>query len=321
MIISWLRKNIGIIISVIGLALLIILTFGDMGELFTEEYWKNVGGNLSSITALTMGLVMVQVAIKQGVSEQALSAGLNTENTKNKYIEHKGILERNREKSIYLPYFLTMRNKRETDRRKKEFLIDNNFTSEQMLRLSKNKRLIRKYDAIKTNVTADSIKWSTTDIVYNKHGRIEKLNEFRRKRTIRAIAIAILTMLGSTLIAGGLFLDVADIPFWQKLVKFMSYLITMAIMVVFDITKNYEKGAFSVPNELDEVNNIWKEFELWIIPEEIKKEVEKDYLILSSLTGKSVDDAEEKGDVDVKREDTIDTRTDIQEESEEVEAV
>lgn len=321
MIISWLRKNIGIIISVIGLALLIILTFGDMGELFTEEYWKNVGGNLSSITALTMGLVMVQVAIKQGVSEQALSAGLNTENTKTKYIEHKGILERNREKSIYLPYFLTMRNKRETDRRKKEFLIDNNFTNEQMLRLSKNKRLIRKYDAIKTNVTADSIKWSTTDIVYNKHGRIEKLNEFRRKRTIRAIAIAILTMLGSTLIAGGLFLDVADIPFWQKLVKFMSYLITMAIMVVFDITKNYEKGAFSVPNELDEVNNIWKEFELWIIPEEIKKEVEKDYLILSSLTGKSVDDAEEKGDVDVKREDTIDTGTDIQEESEEVEAV
>ena len=124
---SLIRKNIGIIVSIVGLALLVILTFGDMGELFTEEYWKNVGGNLSSIGALTIGLVLIQTSIKQGISEQALSAGLNTETTKNKYKEHKDLVKKNQENHVYLPYFLAMRNKRETKRRKREFLVDNNF--------------------------------------------------------------------------------------------------------------------------------------------------------------------------------------------------
>ncbi len=320
MIIAWFRKNIGMIVSAVGLILLVILTFGNLGELFTEKYWENVGGNLSSITALTIGLVMVQVAIKQGVSEQALSAGLNTETTKNKYREHKNLLEFNREKAIFLPFFLNIRNKRETERRKKEFLIDNNFTSEQMLRLSNNKRLIKKYDRIKTNITPDSIKWSTTDIVYNKYGRVEKLDEYRKKRAIKSIVISILAMIGSALITGGLFLDPAEIPFWQKLIKLLGHIITMAIMVVFDVTKNYEKGAFSVPNELDEVNNIWKEFQLWVVPEDIKKEVEQEYLILSSLTGKVIEEVS-IGECDVEREETIDTRADVQEKSAEVENI
>ena len=78
--IKWIRRNIGFIISSLGLILLIIVTYGDIGELFTEQYWINVGGNLSSISALTVGLMFI-IMIKQGVSEQALSKGLNTPGT------------------------------------------------------------------------------------------------------------------------------------------------------------------------------------------------------------------------------------------------
>lgn len=272
---NWFRKNIGMIISAIGLVLLVILTFGDIGELFTDKYWENVGGNLSSISALTIGLVMIQVAIKQGVSEQALSAGLNTDMTKKKYTEHKAILEQNRERQIFLPYFLDIKNKRETSRRKKEFLVDNNFTSEKMLFLSKNKKLIKAYKQIKTNITVDSIKWSTTTITYNKNGRIEKLDTYRRKRALTGLLTGFVYIFASTLITGGLFLDVHDIPFWQKVVKLITYLVVIALTVVFDIGKNYEKGAFGVPNELDEVNSIWKEFELWQIPQWVIEDIEK----------------------------------------------
>ena len=307
---SWFRKNIGIIISIIGLALLVILTFGDMGELFTEKYWENVGGNLSSISALTIGLVLIQTSIKQGVSEQALSVGLNTQVTKEKYDEHKEIRQVCQGKLIYLPYFLSIRNKRETKRRKQEFLVDNNFTNEKMLRLSNNKKLIRAYDKIQTNITADSIKWTTTEIVYQKNGRIEKLETFRKKRLIKAIVVGFIWMFATTLITGGLFLDTADIPFWQKFVKLITYLITIALSVVFDINKNYEKGAFGVPNELEEINGIWKEFSLWEIPDWIIKEVENN----------EKEDHEElklnvQEDVDYETKERIDTGTNVQEES------
>lgn len=272
---NWVRKNIGTIVAIIGLLLMAILTFGDIGELFTEQYWINVGGNLSSIGALTIGLTLVQVSIKQGVSEQALSKGLNTENTKNKYDEHKGWLTKCRPKQIYLPYFLGLRNKRETKRRRQEFLQDNRFLTEEALYASGNKKLIRAYEKIYTNITSDSIKWSTTEIVYNKNGRIEKLDDYRRKRAIKAIIMAFVFMLGMTLITGGLFLSVNEVPIWQKVVKFFTYLITMAIFVVFDIGKNYEKGAYGVPNELDEVNTIWEEFDKWEVPDWVIKEVEE----------------------------------------------
>lgn len=268
------RKNIGIIVSVVGLALLVILTFGDMGELFTEEYWKNVGGNISSISALTIGLVMIQTSIKQGISEQALSAGLNTENTSDKYKEHRKLIKDNQEKHVYLPYFLAIRNKRETARRKREFLVDNNFTTEKMLRERGSRKIIRAYDRIQTNITVDSIKWSTTEIIYNKNGRIEKLETYRKKRLIKGLITGFVFMLSTTFITGGLFLDNAQIPIWQKVVKLITYLIVIALSVVFDIGKNYEKGAFGVPNELEEINSIWEEFAGWEVPTRIIKEVE-----------------------------------------------
>ena len=271
---KWLRKNIGLIVSIIGVVLLVILTFGDMGELFTEKYWENVGGNLSSISALTIGLVMIQTTIKQGVSEQALSAGLNKDDTQKKYTEHKTIRKDCREKEIYLPYFLDIRNKRETRRRKREFLVDNNFTSEKKLFESGNQKLIKKYNQIQINITADSIKWSTTEIVFKKNGQIEKLDTYRKKRAVKGFLTGVAWMLGATLITGGLFLDTAEIPFVQKVIKLFSYFLTIAFSVVFDICKNYEKGAFGVPNELEEVNGIWEEFNQWQVPEWVEKDVE-----------------------------------------------
>lgn len=321
MVIRWIRKYTGVIVSVVGFILLIILTFGDLGELFTEEYWRNVGGNITSIGALTIGLMFVQISIKQGVSEQALSNGLNTENTKTKYVEHKDIVKRCRPKHIYLPYFLGIRNERETIRRRKEFLVDNRFLSEEALFASGNKKLIKAYNAIQTNITVDSIKWSTTEIAYSKNGRIEKLDKYRQKRLVKAIIMGFAFMLGTTLITGGLFMDVNEVPIWQKFVKLATYLISISISVIFDIGKNYEKGAIGVPNELEEVNSIWEEFEKWDIPEWVIEEVKETDLPKVKEAKEIIKKEKENEKILLEYEKATDTRAVIQEESEEIQTV
>ena len=244
----------------------------------------------------------------------------------------------NQEKHVYLPYFLAIRNKRETRRRKREFLVDNNFTSEKMLRASGKTRLIKAYDAIQTNITVDSIKWSTTEIVYNKNGRIEKLETYRKKRLVKGLITGFVFMIATTFITGGLFLDTAEIPFWQKVVKLVTYLIVIALSVLFDIGKNYEKGAFGVPNELEEINSIWEEFASWEIPSWVKKEVEDnekqenleeeqqtlqtekqeiddsqlEWIPLLSFGNENVKVLEEE-DYESDREESVDAGTDIQE--------
>lgn len=275
------RKYIGLIVSIVGLFLLVILTFGDIGELFTEKYWENVGGNLTSIGAVTIGLVLIQTTIKQGISEQALSAGLNTENTREKYKEHKNYIKSNQDKQIYLPYFLTLRNQRETKRRKREFLVDNGFKSELSLYQCKKKKLIKAYNSILTNTTVDDIKWSTTEIKYNKNGSIEKLEIYRSKRLRKGLVMGFISMIATAFITGGMFLDNAEIPIWQKLIKLATYLITIAMTVIFDIGKNYEKGAFGVPNELDEINSIWLEFQKWTVPNWVIEEVRESEKLFS----------------------------------------
>ena len=269
------RKYIGVIVSIIGFCLLVILTLGDIGELFTDRYWANVGGNLSSIGALTIGLVLIQTTIKQGISEQALSAGLNTQNTQDKYTEHKDLIKNNQNKQIYLPYFLTIRNSRESKRRKREFLVDNGFKNETELRQCKKAKLIRMYNSILTNIKVDDIKWSTTEIRYNKNGSIEKLEKYRSKRLWKGVVMGLMSMVATAFITGGMFLDIADIPLWQKFIKLFTYLITIAMSVIFDIGKNYEKGAFGVPDELDEINSIWLEFQKWDVPAWVINEVQK----------------------------------------------
>lgn len=268
-----LRKYIGTIIASIGFLLLCIITFGDLGEIVTQAYWASVVDNLTSISFMTIGLTLIQTVIKQGLAEQALQRGLNTELTAQKYQEHKEIIKNNRDKTLYLPYFLQIYNKRHTDLRKREFLINNGYRSEASLFASEQKRLIAKYNRIRITITPTDIKWSTIEVLYDKFGRIITLDEHRRKRLVGGVVSSLLSMIGVTFLTGGLFFSAGQTPLWQKFVKLICYVLCIAIGGIFTVIKEYEKGAFGVPNELDEINQIWYEFTNWEIPEWVKDEV------------------------------------------------
>lgn len=300
-----LRRNIGTIIAALGFILLCIITFGDLGELSTKEYWKNVKHNLTAISFVSIGLTLIQTAIKQGVAEQALQRGLNTERTSQKYEEHKNIVKENNDKAIYLPYFLQIYNRRHTQLRKREFLVNNNYSSERALYASGKQSLIKSYDKIVTHITASSIKWSTVEVIYNKNGQILTLDEHRKKRLCNSVLVSLLCMIGVTFMTGGLFFTVNSEPLWQKFVKLFTYCVAMVISSVFTVIKEYEKGAFGVPNDLDEINQIWHEFKNWDVPEWVMKEVDKlnkenDYM-----------------EVEYENQRTINGRTNLQAKSEE----
>lgn len=306
-----LRKNIGTIVAVLGFILLCIVTFGNLGELSTKEYWHNVGNNLTAISFVSIGLTLIQIAIKQGLAEQALQRGLNTENTMAKYEEHRKHIKDNTDRMIYLPYFLHVYNKRHTALQKREFLINNNFTSEETLFLSGKQSLIKRYNKIIVRITAASIKWSTTEILYNKDGRILTLDEYRARRLGQAVIWSFAGMIGVTFLTGGLFFTTSDEPIWQKFVKLFTYVVAIAITSVFSVVREYEKGAFGVPNELDEINQIWHEFSTWEIPTWVKDEV-KNYN-KTEVTDEERKDAADSGTVvqveQEKDEGLQDTRT------------
>lgn len=276
MVIKFLRKNIGIIITAFGFLLLCILTFGDLGEFMTEQYWKNVRDNIMAISYMTIALTLIQTVMKQGMGEQALQRGLNTKPTEEKYNEHKNIVKECTDRIVYMPYFLQLYNDRQTEIRKREFLINNNFRSEKSLYASGRKSLIRKYNSIHTHITVGSIKWATTEISYDKNGRIVPLSAYKRNQLIQNVASSLLLMVATAFLTKGLFFETStDVPLWQKFVKLLTYIVTISIGSILTIIKNYEKGAFSVPNELDEINEIWTEFKSWNIPQNIIQEVEE----------------------------------------------
>ena len=270
-----LRKNIGTIVASIGFMLLCIITFGDLAELFGEEYWRDVAENLTGITFVSIGLTFIQVTIRQGVAEQALQNGLNTERTQQKYEAHRAIIKKNNDRQIYLPYFLQVYNKKHTKLRKQEYLVNNNYCSAKSLRASGRRKLIKGYDKIKVHITPSSIKWSTVDVIYDENGRIITLDEYRRRRIRKAILMSFITMTGTAFVAGGLFFTESDEPLWCKFVRLFVYSLAILITVIFAAIKEYEKGAFGVPNDLDEINQIWHEFEIWDVPEWVKKEIEE----------------------------------------------
>lgn len=273
MIIALLRKNIGTIVAAFGFVLLCIMTFGDLGDLMSEQYWINVRENMTSIGIMSISLTLVQTFIRQGFAEQALQRGLNTENTLQKYEEHRALIKNVTEKMIYLPYFLQIYNKRHTEIKKREFLINNNYTCEANLRRDGKQKLIEEYDKIIVHITAGRIKWATTDIVYNKKGQIQTLQEYRNHRTTKAIISSLLFMIGATFFTRGLFFSATTEPLWQKFVKLGSYVIMIVLSSLFTVIKEYEKGAFGVPNDLDEINEIWIEFTNWSVPQSIIDEV------------------------------------------------
>lgn len=269
------RKNIGSIVAFLGFMLLCIVTFGDLGEIFVEDYWKNVRENFLGISYISIGLTVIQIAIRQGIAEQALQKGLNSEQTARKYAEHREIITRLTDKQIYLPYFLQIYNKKHTRLRKQEYLVNNNYTSTKALYLSGNKKLIKGYERVLVHITPQSIKWSTVTVVYDKHHRIVTLNEYRKRRIAGAFLSSLVMMIGTTFITGGLFFSPGTEPLWQKFVKLFTYCVVIGLGVIFTVVKEYEKGAFGVPNELDEINQIWREFEIWEVPQRIIDEVEE----------------------------------------------
>lgn len=272
---NMLRKNVGTIVACLGFVLLCVVTFGDLGEVFSEQYWRNVRENLLGISFVSIGLTFIQMSIRQGVAEQALRKGLNTEHTAQKYEEHRAIIAKNNDKQMYLPYFLQMYNKKHTKLRKQEYLVNNNYCSAQTLYACGTKKLIRGYERIRVHITAASIKWSTVDVVYDKNNRIITLDEYRKRRMTKGLLSSFGTMIGTTFLTGGLFFTPSGEPLWQKFVKLFTYCVSIAISAIFAVVKEYEKGAFGVPNDLDEINQIWHEFELWEVPEWVQKEVEE----------------------------------------------
>lgn len=303
---NMIRKNIGTIIAALGFILLCILTFGDIGEILAEDYWRNVWKNITAISFMSIGLTVIQTAIKQGLAEQALQRGLNTERTAQKYEEHKTAISAVNDRMIYLPYFLQIYNKRHTKLQKREFLVNNNYSSEKALYMSNRRELIKRYDSIIVHFTAADIKWSTIEIVRDKYGRIITLDEHRRRRLKQSIVSSVAGMIGVTFLTGGLFFSPSAEPLWQKFVKLFTYCIAIAIGAIFTVIKEYEKGAFGIPNDLDEINQIWYEFRNWQIPEWIVVEVEK-------LNQEDKEMEEESGG---ENERTINERTDIQEKQE-----
>lgn len=274
-ILSGIRKNIGTIIASFGFLALCIITFGDLAEITTDKYWQNVLDGMTSIGFMTIALTMIQVAIKQGIAEQALQRGLNTETTTQKWKEHRDAIKNSQERIIFMPYFLQVYNDRQTRLKKREFLVNNNYSSESALLKTGNKRHIRKYHSIRVFLTVARIKWATTEIVYNKHGQIQTLQEYRSARLGKGIMLAFIFMIGVTFLTTGLFVSKTDTPIWQKFIKLGTYVLTISMSSVFAIVKAYEKGAFSVPNELEELNAIWQEFAEWKTPDWVIKEVEE----------------------------------------------
>ena len=275
MFIKLLRRNIGTIVAIFAFILITILTLGDVGEVLTAAYWRNVYNNLTSIGYMTIALAALTVVLKQGLGEQALQKGMNTEKTTQKYEEHRSIIGSCQERLVYLPYFLQIRNERETNLKKREFLVNNGFTSEKKLYESGIKKYIKKYEAIRICLTSNSIRWTTTTVKYDKQGNIETLTKHRVNRALKGSAIAAISMLATTLITDGLFFAPSEQPIWQKLVRLLSYIIVIAISSIMSVIAEYEKGAFGIPNELDEVNEIWHEFKMWEVPEWVLQEVEE----------------------------------------------
>lgn len=306
-----LRKNIGTIIACLGFVLLCIITLGDLGELASEQYWINVWQNMTAIGFVSLGLTFIQTSIKQGLAEQALQRGLNTERTLQKYEEHREIIKDLNSKMIYLPYFLQIYNKRHTKLQKREYLINNNYKSEDALLTSGNRKAIKFYKNIVVHITAPSIKWSTVEVVYNKKGQILTLDEHRKRRLFSAIVMSGVSMVGVTFLTGGLFFSPSQEPLWQKFVKLFTYCVAIAVGSIFTVIKEYEKGAFGVPNELDEINQIWREFQVWEIPEWVAQEV---YHLNQEGTSK-----DEEVNYEPKREGSTDGGADISKEQTESE--
>jgi hypothetical protein len=251
--------------------------------------------------------------VKQGIKEQALSKGLNTDETIKAYNDHKAIRGRAREKELYLVYFLSERNARQTKYKRREFLGYNNFTTEELFMKNASPKMKRKYLRICVLLREQDIKWASTGVVYDKYGRIEKLVEHRRKRLIKDIVLSLLLTVVMTIFVSELIATFTFDNWVTKMIDLFTYGLVIAITSILGVSGEYEHGRFTIPNNLEEINNIWEEFIRWSIPQWCIDEVEKEKVDMQEIK----EEVAENG----KREESIDGGTDIQEQQAEVEMV
>ena len=272
--IQFLRRNVGTIIASIGFLLLTILTFGNIMEIMTDEYWQNVKANLTAIGFTTISLTMIQVTIKQGLGEQALQRGLNAPQAEAAYTSHRDLVHSCIEKTRYLPYFLLAYNKRETLLAQRNFLCANGYTCEEALLTSTDKNMIRTYKKIRIQIRAKDIHWSASEIKYDKLGRIETLAEHRIKRASIGAVSALVSMIALTFLTRGIFFESSGTSLGEKFLRLGMYVLSIALTSILPVLREYEKGAFGVPAELEDINKIWLEFKEWPVPTWVVEEVE-----------------------------------------------
>ena len=279
-----LKKNIGAIVAGISFFIIIILTYCNILEINTARYRANVWSNLINISLMSAALTFIQVAVRQGICEQFLTSGMNTENTIAKYGEHKEVLERLKFKNIFMPFFLRERNARMTRIKKSEYLASqtdksgNIFLREADFYARAKKSKVRKYNSLRVCWTPDDLRWTSTQIEYDKENRIIKLPKHRIIRARNGILTAIASMLVIILIAKNLFDDFTWNNFSQQTVQIVLYAITIAITTLFPAAAEYEYGKFTMPNILDEINLVLFEFENWNIPDEVWNDYKNKYV-------------------------------------------
>jgi hypothetical protein len=303
------RKNIGSIVSLLGFLAFSILIYGGLSDIDGAHYWVNVYNNLTQIGLNSIAATLLQVLIKQGLAEQALQKGINTEDTILKYEEHRDIRQRLFAKEKYLPYFLIEKNERETKHAKQEFIVNKGFKNEKHFYETASPRVIKKYDKIMIKWRASSIKWTSAKIEYDKFGRIITLPEHRQHRALKGVIYSAFFMILLTFLARDLFVSFDWSKFWVKTILLFGYAIVMAATVTFDLISEYEYGKFAVAVSLEEINKIWLEFERWEVPEQVLDEVH----------GKQIKGGEENAREEAKA--VTDGGADIQEQPEESEVV
>jgi hypothetical protein len=271
------RENIGIIISCFGFFLLTILIFGDVTQIHTRGYWVEVYQNLVGYTLFSFAVTLLQVAIKQGIGEQALRTGINSPETITAITEHRKLIKGLKHKESYLPFFLEVYNERETKCRRNRFLYENLYKTEIELLDSKKKRIIKKYLRIRTAMRVSDLRWVTNEIKFDKFGRFETLTIHRKARLIFGLITAVVLSVFMLLISDKLFPNITAENIGQKIFKLFIYVVVIGFNEVFiDAPKEYEYGKYTIPVLLENINNIWLEFEQWKIPPELLDDLEQE---------------------------------------------
>ena len=94
---------------------------------------------------------------------------------------------------------------------------------------------------------------------------------------ISGIITAVILSIVLLLISDKLFPNITADNIWQKMFKLIVYIFVIGFNeILIDMPKEYEYGRFTIPLILDDINEIWAEFEHWKIPPELLDDLEQE---------------------------------------------